>query len=169
MLFSSYLFLLFFLPLTWIGHEILLRMHLRRASMGWLVLASLIFYATWKPQLLLLLVGSLLVNFQFGRWLTDYRSKWSERSEGKKERDLPRWLLAAGVVFNLSLLGYFKYANFSADNLNAGLGLGLVLDHIVLPLGLSFFTFQEIAFLIDSHRGEAGRPAERSSSVSRSS
>jgi alginate O-acetyltransferase complex protein AlgI len=153
-LFNSYLFLFFFLPITWIGHEILLRMGLRRASMGWLVLASGIFYATWNPQLLLLLVASLLVNFQIGRWLTDLQSSGAA---GEAPTNSSRPLLTLGVVFNLGLLGYFKYANFFVDNLNAGFGMGLVLNQIVLPIGISFFTFQEIAFLVDSHRGEAGR------------
>jgi alginate O-acetyltransferase complex protein AlgI len=156
-LFNSYLFLFFFLPLTWIGHEVMLRMGLRRASIGWLVLASGIFYATWNPQLLLLLVASLLVNFQIGRWLNDLRSRGSEASGGTEERVPPRSLLIVGVVFNLGLLGYFKYANFFVDNLDTVFGLGLVLDQIVLPIGISFFTFQEIAFLVDSYRGEAGR------------
>lgn len=153
MLFNSYLFLFFFLPITWIGHEILLRMGLRRGAMGWLVLASAAFYATWNPQLLLLLVASLLVNFQVGRWLTDLHAGTTEGEEASGSRPI----LIAGVIFNLGLLGYFKYANFFVDNLNAGFGMDLVLHQIILPIGISFFTFQEIAFLVDSYRGEAGR------------
>jgi alginate O-acetyltransferase complex protein AlgI len=152
-LFNSYLFLFFFLPITWIGHEILLRMGLRRGSMVWLVLASTVFYATWNPQLLLLLVASLLVNFQVGRWLTDLRAGTTEGEKAGGSRPM----LTVGVLFNLGLLGYFKYANFFVDNLNASFGIDLVLHKIILPIGISFFTFQEIAFLVDSYRGEAGR------------
>ena len=127
MLFNSYEFLFLFLPVVWIGNELLLRAGLRRASMAFLVVASGIFYATWNVQLIVLLLASLLVNFQVGRWLNDLRSV-NERSM--------RGLLILGVAFNLGLLGYFKYANFLVNNANAVFGLEFVLGHIVLPIGI---------------------------------
>jgi D-alanyl-lipoteichoic acid acyltransferase DltB (MBOAT superfamily) len=148
MLFNSYEFLFFFLPLTWIGFELLVRAGKSRAGIAWLVVASGIFYASWNEKLLLLLVGSLIVNFVIGRLLNN-RFATNRRSS--------RPLLVVGLAFNLGLLGYFKYANFFVDNFNAGFGTDLFLSHIVLPIGISFFTFQEIAFLVDSARGEAGR------------
>lgn len=125
MLFNSYEFLFFFLPLVWIGFELLGRAGKSRLGIAWLVLASGIFYATWNAMLLLLLVGSLVVNFLIGRLLND-----GFAAAGKSSRPL----LVIGLVFNLGLLGYFKYANFLVDNFNAGFGTDAFLSHIILPI-----------------------------------
>lgn len=141
MLFNSYEFLFVFLPITamvfWLA-----RIHISlRVAVGWLVLASLVFYAWWNPVYVPLLAGSALVNFQLGIWLADAK----------------RWrltLLRLGLVWNIGLLAYFKYTDFFLASLNTVAGTQIPLPHIVLPLALSFFTFQKIAYLIDVYRGE---------------
>jgi alginate O-acetyltransferase complex protein AlgI len=146
MLFNSYEFLFAFLPLTWIGHEILRRFDLRTAATAWLAAASAVFYATWNSHLLLVLIGSILINYTFGQWLGRQAEK---NGRGSKA------LLILGLISNLGLLGYFKYTNFFVDNLDNLLGLDLVVAKIVLPIGISFFTFQKIAYLVDNYKGLA--------------
>ena len=148
MLFNSYEFLFLFLPITWLGFEMLRRYGLRRLASLWLVVASGVFYASWNPRILLILIASILVNFAIGRALAD-----GAAAHGRGRRDL----LILGLAFNLGLLGYFKYANFFADNVAAAFGWDYVMARIVLPIGISFFTFQKVAFLIDSCYGKAGR------------
>jgi D-alanyl-lipoteichoic acid acyltransferase DltB (MBOAT superfamily) len=146
MLFNSYGFLFAFLPIAWIGHEILRRFELRTAALAWLAAASALFYASWNSRLLPVLLASILVNYALGRWLGR-----QAQSAGRGSRTL----LALGLAFNLGLLGYFKYTNFLVDNLDQLFGLDLVVAKIVLPIGISFFTFQKIAYLIDSYKGAA--------------
>lgn len=146
MLFNSYEFLFAFLPITWIGHEILRRLGLRAAAMAWLAAASALFYASWNPRLLPVLLVSILINYAVGGWLG---------RQARRSRRGSRVLLALGLTFNLGLLGYFKYTNFLVDNLDLLFGLDLVLAKIALPIGISFFTFQKIAYLIDNYRGVA--------------
>lgn len=139
MLFNSYSFLFLFLPLTLI---VFLRLEQgrREYALAWLVACSLFFYAWWKPAYLLLLLASMTVNFIIGSFL--------------QRRHRP-WALVLGIAINLALLAWFKYAHFIAGTLTALGGVELALDAIVLPLAISFFTFQQIAWLVDAHRGEA--------------
>jgi D-alanyl-lipoteichoic acid acyltransferase DltB (MBOAT superfamily) len=148
MLFNSYEFLFAFLPIVWIGYEILRRLDLRMAAMAWLAAGSAVFYAFWNSHLLLVLLASVLINFNLGRWLGLQAGRDGRGS---------RLLLALGLTFNLGLLGYFKYTNFLVDNLDSLFGLDLVVAKIVLPIGISFFTFQKIAYLVDNYKGLAGR------------
>ena len=143
MLFNSYEFILAFLPVTLLVFYRLGSGGHTRLALGWLVAASLFFYAWWNPVYLWLLLGTLLVNFTLGRLVAP-------------ERALPRrrLLLVLGIIFNLGLLGYFKYANFFVDTVSRATGTGWTLESVVLPLGISFFTFQKIAYLVDSYRGE---------------
>ncbi len=110
--------------------------------MAWLVVASLVFYGWWNPVYLALIVASVAANFTLGRWL--------ETASGRRRSAL----LTLGVGLNLGTLGYFKYANFFVDSLNASIGTSLQLETIILPLAISFFTFQQIAYLVDTSRGE---------------
>jgi D-alanyl-lipoteichoic acid acyltransferase DltB (MBOAT superfamily) len=139
MLFNSYAFVLLFLPVVLLVFMRLER-HRREVAIAWLVIASLFFYAWWNPAYLLLLLFSMGFNFGLGAQLRRYRVKW---------------LLVVGITGNLALLGWFKYANFLVDTANALGGTHLVLDHVVLPLAISFFTFQQIAWLMDTYRGRA--------------
>jgi len=141
MLFNSFEFIFFFLPVTLLVFFLLGHARLTGAAIAWLVGASLFFYAWWNPAYLGLLIGSMLFNYAIGASLS--------RGRGRR-----RALLAAGIIGNLALLGYYKYANFFIDNLNLLTGAGFQVEKILLPLAISFFTFQQIAYLVDAHRGE---------------
>ena len=146
MLFNSYIFIFTFLPLTFFIYFYLNNRRLTEASKAFLVLASLFFYSWWNIAYLPLILISMLFNYTMGRELA---------AHGKKQRNYSaKSLLAVGVVANLALLGYFKYADFFISNLNKGLGTDVPLLHLALPLAISFYTFQQIAYLVDSYRKE---------------
>ncbi|MHC4860800.1 MAG: MBOAT family O-acyltransferase [Planctomycetota bacterium] len=145
MVFSSYEFIFFFLPVVYAVFVVLDRFELRRARLGWLLAASLVFYSWWNPVYLPLIVGSVAFNLFLGRAL--YRRSKTASASRK------RWPLALGVGANLALLAWFKYANFFVETADEVLATGFVLEPITLPLAISFFTFQQIAYLTDSHRG----------------
>ena len=142
MLFNSYLFIFAFLPIMLIGYFWLLRQRLVLGSKVWLVGGSFFFYGYWNVIYVPLLLGSILVNFFVGSALSDANSI---RLPKKK-------LLLAGIVFNIALLAYFKYTDFLLDNFNGIFGSEVLLLHIILPLGISFFTFTQIAFLVDAYK-----------------
>ena len=142
MLFNSYLFILVFLPVTLAVYLLIIRQAWRKQSFDWLVAASLFFYGWWKWSNLPLLLGSLLFNYVTGTRLGKMAPGW--RAEA---------LLAFGLTGNLLFLGYFKYANFVINNADALFGLRWTLTHVALPLGISFYTFQKIAYLVDSYHG----------------
>jgi D-alanyl-lipoteichoic acid acyltransferase DltB (MBOAT superfamily) len=142
MLFNSYLFILVFLPVTLGVYLLIIRQGWRKQSFDWLVLASFFFYGWWKWSNVPLLIGSLLFNYTIGTWL-------GKIPPGHRAKVL----LVLGLTGNLLFLGYFKYANFFIDNANALFGLGWTFNHLVLPLGISFITFQKIAYLVDSYQG----------------
>lgn len=148
MLFHSTEFLFVFLPITWLGFVWLDRLGQSWGKVAWLTAASLVFYAHWNPAYLWLLVTSILANFWIGR-LVCPASTLS-----------PAWrsaLLVAGLVGNLGALAYFKYANFFVDNLNLALGTAFNIERVLLPLAISFFTFQQIAYVVDAFRGGSSR------------
>ncbi|MCB9991574.1 MAG: MBOAT family protein [Rhodospirillales bacterium] len=141
MLFHSAAFLFFFLPATLAMFLLLKRFGYGRASMAFIGLASLFFYGWWDPRYLLLLLGSIAFNFMIGQRLT------------RKGAHKP--LLILGIAGNLACLGWFKYCNFFIETANVFLPGDIGLQSIILPLGISFFTFQQIAYLVDAHKGEA--------------
>ena len=143
MLFNSFTFIFIFLPATLAGFfAIGTRWH-HRIAIAWLVGASLFFYGWWNPAYLGLMLGSILFNYAIGVALGGYK----QAGPGK-------WLMAFGVAGNLGLLGYFKYANFFVENIDLVTGADFHLGKIVLPLAISFFTFQQIAYLVDAYKGE---------------
>lgn len=148
MLFNSYAFVFAFLPLAFAIYHGLRHLGLDRASILALVSLSLFFYGWWNPIYVLLIAPLMLANFVLARIIMPRQGR---PSRGAK------LLLAFGLAGNLAVLGYFKYANFFVDNLDALFGLDLFLAKIVLPLGISFFTFQKIAFLVDAYRGKVDR------------
>jgi D-alanyl-lipoteichoic acid acyltransferase DltB (MBOAT superfamily) len=149
MLFNSHEFQLAFLPLCLIGFHLLGMYSGRRLAIAWLVLMSLVFYGWWNPLYLILLGGSILGNYLIGRL--------QAKSVGDGDRG-SKGLLGLGIVLNLGLLGWFKYANFVMDSVNAVAGVELYhLEKILLPLAISFFTFQQIAFQVDSYYGTTKR------------
>jgi len=144
-LFNSYIFVLLFMPVVVAGYFLAGSRMQRQLSIAWLVAASLFFYAWWNPIYLVLIVGSALFNFAIGRQL-------GQRAESGARYALP--LLVTGITTNLLLLGYFKYANFFVDNVNALTGSSFELAPIFLPLAISFFTFQQISYLVDAYKQE---------------
>ncbi len=148
MLFNSLEFIFLFLPVVFVGYFWLCHREWIRAANGWLVLASLFFYGWWNPIYLPLLLGSIGFNYGIGTWLRRLRQR-----EHAPVR--PKTALIIGVAGNIALLGYFKYADFFLGNLNRAVGADIDLLHLVLPLGISFFTFTQIAFLVDVYRRQA--------------
>ncbi|MEP6702447.1 MAG: MBOAT family O-acyltransferase [Betaproteobacteria bacterium] len=151
MLFNSYEFLFAFLPATCLLYFALNRWLPGRAGLVWLLAASCFFYAYWNWRFLPLLLGSIVVNFLAGCAL----QRRSTVSGGTAPAPRSSALLASAIAANLLLLGYFKYADFFVANADALFGANWLLPHVILPLGISFFTFTQIAFLVDAHRGEA--------------
>lgn len=140
MIFSSLEYLLIFLPATLLGFILLTQRW--RMEFGWLVLCSLFFYSWWNPAYLLLLIGSMAFNYFIALGIS--RSPRAGRT-----------LLIIGVAGNLAAIGWFKYAGFLVSTANSLFGLNIESLNIVLPLAISFFTFQQIAFLVDCRRGVA--------------
>ncbi|WP_320171786.1 MBOAT family protein [Maridesulfovibrio sp.] len=142
MLFNSHIFILFFLPLVFGFYFLLRGFNLHTAGKLFLIIASFVFYAWWKTEYLYLLGGTILFNFLMAEAL---HRKSSKRT------------LAVAVGCNLSVLGYFKYKNFFFDNIAGLTGLPSVTEKVIIPLGVSFYTFQQISFLVDTYRGKAAR------------
>ncbi|KJC50807.1 MBOAT family protein [Bradyrhizobium sp. LTSP857] len=138
MLFNSTKFLFFFFPIVFLVFFALGRMRQRSLASAWLFVASLVFYGWDDPKFLIPLISvSIVFNYLVGRAIMSARK---------------RSTLALGVAVDLGLLAYFKYANFIAENLTS---LGAPAMHVTLPIGISFFTFTQIAFLVDCYRDEA--------------
>ena len=144
MLFNSYTFIFIFLPITLIGFFTLARYYSAKVATGWLTIASLIFYGYWNPTYLTLLAISILFNHQIGDRIT----KIETGSRGAKI------LLWIGISLNLALIAYYKYAGFFLSSLNSLLQTNLPIPEIILPLAISFYTFTQIAYLVDAFRGE---------------
>ena len=134
MVFSSLVFVCIFLPVVLILHSVIRN---RKVQNGLLLAASLLFYAYGEPVYILLMLCSALLNYLFALWLGKHRSKL---------------VLALAVIVNLGLLGVFKYTGFIMTNINAGFGLSLPVPQISLPIGISFFTFQALSYVIDVYR-----------------
>src|SRR5215470_12685485 len=149
MVFSSPIFLFLFLPVT-LGFYFLLPVRLRNI---WLLGTSLVFYGWGEPKFVVVMLASILLNYFLALWIDRVRDKGDARPA-----------LATAIVLNLGLLVFFKYVNFLGDNLNlvlAGIGLPpVVIPAIALPIGISFFTFHALSYVIDVYRRAA--PAQRS-------
>ena len=169
MLFNSYGFIFAFVPVTLLVFFRLGAGKHLRAALAWLVAASLFFYGWWNPVYLALIAASMVFNYGIGVALSRAHARSASGTgtgtgsvggggaasgTGLGSGAGKAWLVL-GVLANLGALGYFKYAGFLVDNANALLGTTWHLARIVLPLGISFFTFQQIAYLVDAHRGEA--------------
>lgn len=146
MLFNSYEFLFFFLPITIGIFFALSGYRYLKAAAAWLALVSIFFYGYWSPQYVILLMASILFNFLAGQAIAKHRTA------AQPER--ARQILVAALAVNLGVLVYFKYANFLVDSLNTVASTNISLARIVLPIGISFFTFTQIAFLVDTFRGK---------------
>ena len=149
MLFNSYFFIAIFLPLTLVSYYFIVPLlNLKNITkiqcrLFVLLIASLIFYGYWNPKYLFLIGGSILFNFFLGLKIHSLTPSVSKK-----------FLLFLGVFFNLSLLAYFKYANFFVDNLEIFLNTSIEWQEIVLPIAISFFTFQQIAYIVDVYNNK---------------
>jgi alginate O-acetyltransferase complex protein AlgI len=143
LLFNSFEFIFIFFPLSVVGYFVCARYISVEVALGSLVLSSLLFYAYWNPLYLILLLFSIGFNFSIGRMLS------------RDDRWKSRGVFIFGVSVNLALLAYYKYANFFVDNINAGFGTEWNIGTIILPLAISFYTFTQIAYLVDAWRGNA--------------
>ncbi|HEY9614542.1 MBOAT family protein [Allocoleopsis sp.] len=145
MLFNSWQFIFLFLPLTVFIFFQIGRLGRPKLAMIWLIAASLFFYSWWNPAYLSLLIGSILFNYILGYTL----SQPGAIPLSKK------WIMAVAIGVNLAIIGYFKYANFFISSANNILDTNFNLHNIILPLGISFFTFEQITYLVDIYRGKA--------------
>lgn len=143
MLFNSPEYLLLFLPITVLGHFWLNRHHAEQLGKIWLAAASLFFYGWWSIGYLWLIGGSILFNFFCAQWI----ARQSQRRAAKR-------ILCIAIFSNLLLLGYYKYTDFFINTLNPWITTPLSPLHLALPLGISFFTFTQLAFLVDTYYGK---------------
>jgi alginate O-acetyltransferase complex protein AlgI len=148
MLFNSHEFIFGFLPFALGGFWILGALNRSYAALVWLLLASIFFYASWRLTDLWVLLASLAFNYTFSRAIVRRRAAGAN----------PKGYLVVGIALNLLLLGYFKYSIFLIQNVNSITGENWTIQAILLPLGISFFTFQQIAFIIEAARGEFDEP-----------
>jgi alginate O-acetyltransferase complex protein AlgI len=144
MLFNSLPFIFLFLPLTFALFFVFARKSPMLAA-GWLAAASLFFYGWWNPAYVALLLLSIVFNYRAGTALSRVAASDLRRKKA---------LLVGAVAANLLLLGYYKYSNFFLSNAAGWMGLTLSPAEIILPLGISFFTFTQIAFLVDTYQGK---------------
>ena len=143
MLFTSYEFLFAFFPMTVAVYFTVGRGIVARTAI--LLLASLAFYAWWNWSFLALLLGSICANYGLGAFI--------QRAMAGGRNRQAKWTVMAGIFLNVATLGLFKFSGFAVENFNALTGTDIVISHIVLPLGISFFTFEQIGFLVDIGRG----------------
>ena len=145
MLFNSYEFIFLFLPIVLAGYFFIGKKHDRAANV-WLALASLFFYGYWNTNYLPLLLMSIAVNYTFAGLILNARSN--------KNASHSKMYFILGLIFNLGLLGYYKYFNFMIENFNR-LGANFELINVILPLGISFFTITQLLYLFDCYEGVA--------------
>ncbi|EKS6389383.1 MBOAT family protein [Enterobacter hormaechei] len=141
MIFSSPEFIFIFLPVAFLIYFSLNKARKHKLAKISLVFASLYFYSYWSLEYLPLMVGSILFNYSAGVLISN------------KTGRTKKFFLSVGVIINLAILGYYKYANFFLDNINALSGSDFHTMSIILPIGISFYTFTQIAFLVDNYKG----------------
>lgn len=144
MLFNSYVFILLFLPVALIGYFGLNYWGKDKAAKAFLVAMSLWFYAYFEPKYLFIILGSIGINYVISGWTSNRHRTVSFR----------KIMLVLGILLNVATIFYFKYFNFFLENINWIFGAGFVEKNILMPLGISFFTFQQISYLVDAYKGE---------------
>ncbi|WP_223701218.1 MBOAT family O-acyltransferase [Sutcliffiella deserti] len=143
MLFNSFEFIFFFLPIVFLVYFYLNKRKLVLPAKLWLVCSSLFFYSWWNVLYLPLILSSMVINYFIGRKLGASTTFVNRKG-----------LLVLGIVFNVGLLGYYKYSDFFLANVNYFFSTNMALLNLVLPLAISFFTFQQIAYLVDAYKKE---------------
>lgn len=142
MVFSSYVFIFTFLPVVLSVYYALSNLKNGIYQRLFLIAASLFFYGYYNTKYLILITASIAVNYGIALAIQTHRAKAG------------RLFLVVGILFNVGLIGYFKYYDFFVENINAVFGCSFTLRRLLLPLGISFFTFQQLSFLISVWRGE---------------
>ena len=148
MLFNSYEFLFLFFPIALLGYFALGRREDSNAANLWLVAASLFFYSYWNVRYLPLLLASIAFNYACSGVILRYRKRADKRTVRKGA-------FIFGLVMNAGLLGFYKYTDFFLENVNFIAGTHFNLLHIILPLGISFFTITQMVYLVDCYEGVA--------------
>lgn len=143
MLFNSYIFIFLFLPITLLGYYVLNHFNCRISNL-FLIGMSLWFYGYFNPSYLLIICSSILGNYLLSKGMEHY----------EQDHKTKKLILILGICANIAVIFYFKYFDFFLENINALFQLSFELKHILLPLGISFFTFQQVSYLVDSYRGE---------------
>ena len=156
MLFNSYIFIFLFLPLCLAGFYILQNKNATLAKV-WLTCFSLWFYGYFNLTYLWIMLGSIIGNYFVHGKIMEIRNS----CQGEERKVKSKRVMITGVIINLLVLFYFKYYDFFVENINLVSGSNFALKHILLPLGISFFTFQQISFLVDTYRGELDRYGEK--------
>jgi len=151
MLFNSYIFIFIFLPAVFFIYFGLILNKKNYLAKCWLVIASLFFYGWWNIYFLPILIVSILVNFSITR-------KIQSLKKNKNDAKPRKIFFLTGLLFNIAFLGYFKYRDFFLETINQIFQSDFVLLHLVFPLGISFFTLQQIAFLVDAYEDLADEP-----------
>lgn len=149
MVFSSFGFVFSFLPLVLLGYYLLSWLIkdmplLRRCQNLLLIFASLVFYGWFDPSYLWIIMASILVNYALALGMRSRRDS----------KPIKKALLILGIVFNVAMIGWFKYYDFFAENINFLFHTDIALKHLLLPLGISFFTFQQLSFLVSVYKEE---------------
>ena len=145
MLFSSTVFIYLFLPIVLISYYLLFRKS-RKLQNIFLFVASLFFYAWGEPKFVLVMTMSIIANWLFGLIIS--------KEKTKQQYEKSKLTLALSIIFNISILFVFKYLDFSIESINNMLGLSIPLKEIALPIGISFFTFQAMSYVIDVYKGK---------------
>ena len=144
MIFSSYEFIFIFFPMVIVGYFLLSYFKNRNIQYSYLLIMSLVFYGWFNFSYLYIIIFSILFNY-FLALLMDKKGS---------NKNLKKTIMIVGIIINLSLLGYFKYYDFFIENINVLFNTNIVLKNIILPLGISFFTFQQLSFLISCYKNE---------------
>lgn len=145
MLFNSYEFIFLFLPISFLVYFFLNKHHLVKPSKVWLIAASLFFYSWWNIHYLPLIILSIVFNYTISQKMKIYANN---NQQLYKKR-----MFQIGLIFNIGFLAYFKYMDFFIENINIVASTNFSLLHLALPLGISFFTLQQVAFLVDRYEG----------------
>ncbi len=143
MVFNSYIFILAFLPITLFVYFGLCKLGNRIFCKTWLLVMSLVFYGYFNFKYLAIIIASVMINYFFSYLIKNGRSKGYAKP-----------ILILAIILNLGSIFYFKYYDFFIENINVVLKTSFTLKHLLLPLGISFFTFQQLSYLIDTYKGE---------------
>ena len=147
MIFSSYVFIFAFFPIVFAGFSLLRGLKKHHLSKTWLVASSLIFYGIGQPDFLGVFLASIVINFLMLKAINHLKNRFGRGV-----------FMLLAVVWNIGLLGYFKYTNFFLENINAAFKTAFPMMDIILPIGISFFTFQILAFTISLFRKDCEMP-----------